>query len=433
MRRRRTTALATAIVIGGVLLASPSAAETIAYPTPPTASEQTTITNAMLRPEEVPAVLAVGGGWSFDVMIPQGGQDPFPVCIAGDSRILLSRDGATGYMSRDTNPKFDMITEEVYVYDSPGRAAAAWGSLTRKMQSRCQGTFRDEEYVSRVTSGRIASPVGGAAGWWSRKVAVSGRDNQGNYVTAMPVGSMVSLVEVQNRPGRALTAAQRAAADELTATLAVRLAEAGTLPVTQEPGLTHAQRALLSPSDVPASMQYTTTSQGGWYFSSARTPGTGLLNGRLDRTKGVATFFVDMGDPGVIGDVVLQEVEVYADAAAAQRAWKLLTRENQRAVSEFQRNPTGDTVRMAAGTSALVVAGTPGLWWRSREVIRFGPGEPVANSKEYRISLLLGNAIQSVLYAVAETTPRASNLPLDQLPVNELAEQLALRWMAAAE
>ena len=128
--------------------------------------EQTTVTNAMLRPTEVPVVLAVGGGWEYDVMIPPGGQDPFPVCQPGYPGVQLSTDGAIGYMSRDTNPGRDMITQEVYVYDSPERAAASWASLTRKMQARCQGSFDLDGYVSRVSSGRIASPVGGEQGWY---------------------------------------------------------------------------------------------------------------------------------------------------------------------------------------------------------------------------------------------------------------------------
>ena len=51
-------------------------------------------------------------------------------------------------------------------------------------------------------------------------------------------------------------------------------------------------------------------------------------------------------------------------------------------------------------------------------------------AKDYMISLLVGNAIQTVTYY--KTVDGIRDMPLDQAAVNAVAEQLAQRWVATA-
>ena len=133
---------------------------------------------------------------------------------------------------------------------------------------------------------------------------------------------------------------------------------------------------------------------------------------------------------------------MYATAAAARKAWRKLTA----AVLDCTEGGSGplsqtkQESRQSSGTSALTFQGTPGVW--SRELDTYpdtgtctnDAGRKVAcegfTAKDYMISLLVDNAIQTVTYY--KTVDGIRDMPLDQAAVNAVAEQLALRWVTTS-
>lgn len=437
---RGVTALA-ALLAATMALATPSAA---AQPDPvlppPSADVFVSTTNAMMRPGDVPASLLPKGAWSVGFQSPPGGQDPFPVCVYGrNSTVTLPLENAIAYQAGANG-----FAQIVYDYSSTAKAQAAWSRVNRQVPARCTGAYTLDDSTTTITSGRLPAAAGSPAGWWVRS-DVSGGSGYGTYMTVRPVGDAIQMVYLYNDSSTP-TRAQAARINALSRTLAVRLAGAAALPLTQDPLLTTAQRAMITTTDVPASLPYTLPADGGWSTFQSYEPGNGpWVCGGSNLPKGSASFesgFGGQGDITAEPGAWDQRVEVYGTAAAAGRAWRKLSTAVL-SCTEGGSGPLSQTKqvsRQSSGTSALTFEGTPGVW--SRELDTYpdtgsctnAAGKSVAcegfTAKNYMISLLVGNAIQTVTYYT--TVDGIRDMPLDQAAVNAVAEQLAQRWAATS-
>jgi hypothetical protein len=144
-----------------------------------------------------------------------------------------------------------------------------------------------------------------------------------------------------------------------------------------------------------------------------------------------------MIEPGSIG----QSVYTYADAAAARVAWDQLSTKVL-GCNQDKPEPLSQTEpinRDSCGTSELSIDGVAGVWSRNLYTNPQTPGSSCTDSsgkvvdcatwssKSYQVYLLVGSTIQTVSYSVSVDGVR--NVPLDQVPVNKLAEELAQRWL----
>lgn len=430
-----------AALVATLALATPSgAAQPSPVLPPPTADVFVTTTNAMMRPGDVPASLRPKGAWSVGYQSPPGGQDPFPVCVYGpNAAVMLPMQNAIAYQAGAYG-----FSQIVYDYTSTSTAQAAWSTVSRQVPAKCTGQYTLDTTTTTLSSGRLAASAGSPAGWWIR-ADVSGGDGYGTYLTIRPVGDAIQMVYLYNDDFTP-TRTQGASINALSRKLAARLAGAAALPLTQDPLLTTAQRAMITPADVPASLPYTLPANGGWSTFQSYEPGSGpWVCGGSTIPAGTASFEEGFGGSG--GVIVSpgswdQRVEVYSTADAARTAWNRLTS----AVLACTRggsgplNPKKPESRQSSGTSALTFQGTPGVW--SREIdtqpdlgtCTDDAGKAVAcqgwTSKDYMISLLVGNAIQTVTYYT--TVDGIRDMPLDQAAVNAVAEQLAQRWVATS-
>jgi hypothetical protein len=423
-----------------ITLATPSgAAPPSPVPPPPSADVFISTTNAMLRPSDVPASLLPDEAWSVSYLSPPGGQDPYPVCNYSPRRSLdLPRAGAIGYQAGAYG-----LTQVVYAYASPAKAQAAWATVNRQVPAKCTGEFTLGDSTTTLTSGRLAATAATPAGWWVR-TDLSGDAVGASYLTIRPVGDSVQMVLLNNIPSNP-TRAQRVGVDALSRTLAARLAGAAALPLTQDPLLTSAQQATITPADVPASLPYTLPAEGGWSSFFSYAPGNGpWACGVPKLPAGVASFETGFGgDGGVVSEPGSwdQRLEEYPSASAASAAWQKLTKAVL-SCTGGGRGPLSQTKpasRQWSGTSALTFDGTAGVWSRELDSqpaaansCTDSTGREVAcdefTSKNYTIHLLVGTAIQTVTYYTSVEGIR--DMPLDQAAVNAVAEQLAKRWVA---
>lgn len=437
----RVSVLLSAAMGATIALAAPSgAAPPRPVLPPPSADTFVATSNAMLRPSDVPASLLPDEAWSVSYMSPPGGQDPYPVCISSPRRSLdLPLADAMGYQSGAYG-----LTQVVYAYASPASAQAAWATVNRQVPAKCSVEFMLGDSPTTVTSGRLAATATSPAGWWVR-TDVAGAAAGASYLTVRPVGDSIQMVLLNNIPRNA-TLRQRAGVDALSRTLAVRLAGAATLPLTQDPLLTSAQRAMVTSADVPASLPYTLPANGGWSMFQSYAPGNGPWTcGAANLPVGTASFESGFGgDGGVLSEPGSwdQRLEVYPTASAANAAWRKLTK-TVLSCTGGGRGPLSATKpasRQWSGTSQLTFDGTAGVWSRELDsqpsagsTCTDSTGRKVAcdefTSKNYTIHLLTGTAIQSVTYYTSVDGIR--DMPLDQAAVNAVAEQLATRWVAA--
>ena len=240
--------------------------------------------------------------------------------------------------------------------------------MNRQVQAKCTGQYTLDKSTTTITSGRLAASAGSPAGWWIR-ADVSGGDGYGTYMTVRPVGDAIQMVFLYN-DSFTPTRAQGASINALSRKLAVRLAGASALPLTQDPLLTTAQRAMITPADAPASLPYTLPAKGGWSTFQSYEPGNGpWVCGGSTLPAGAASFESGFGGQGGITaepGAWDQRVEVYATAAAARKAWRKLTA----AVLDCTEGGSGplsqtkQESRQSSGTSALTFQGTPGVWSR---------------------------------------------------------------------
>lgn len=437
---RGATVLAAALAVTLTLATPSGAAQPSPVLPPPSADVLVSTTNAMMRPSDVPSALLPDAAWSVSFQSPPGGQDPFPVCVYGRNAVVtLPLANAIAYQAGAYG-----FSQIVYDYSSTAKAQAAWEKVNSQVPAKCTGQYTLDGSTTTIASGRLPASAGSAAGWWIRS-DVSGSDGTGTYMTVRPVGDAIQMVFLYNTTVNP-TRGQRASIDTLSRKLAVRLAGAAALPLTQDPLLTTAQRAMITPTDVPAALPYTLPADGGWSSFQSYEPGDGPWGcGGSTIPAGAASFQAGFGGQGgVISDPGAwdQRVEAYATETAASAAWRKLTA----AVLDCTEGGKGplsqkkSETRQGSGTSALTFQGTAGVW--SRELDTYpdtgsctnDAGRAVAcegfSSKNYMIHLLMGNAIQTVTYYTSVDGIR--DMPLDQAAVNAVAEQLAQRWVATS-
>jgi hypothetical protein len=222
--------------------------------------------------------------------------------------------------------------------------------------------------------------------------------------------------------------------EAVTPLLAQRWAERSTLPLTQSPLLTAAESSMLTEADVPAALPIMSVDDGAWsLFDADAGPYAGPMTCRASvrLPSGMVNFTVALGSTGdvfVAPGAVSQSMQVYASVGEAEGVWRQL----RRVVATCTETPNApirpDTSvqRLRHGVSPLAFQGNRGVW--SRSFNGYG-GDPSFSTKTYTIHLLVGNAIQTVTYYAGTTGVR--QIPLDQESVNELAQQLADRWVAA--
>ncbi len=440
MSTTRVAAFLAAALGATIAVATPSgAAPPSPVLPPPSADVVVSTSNAMMRPSDVPASLLPDEAWSVSYLSPPGGQDPYPVCVYSPRRSVdLPLDDAIGYSAGAYG-----LTQVVYAYASPASARAAWATVSRQVPAKCTGEFTLGDSRTTVTSGRLAATATTRAGWWVR-TDVDKAAAGASYLTIRPVGDSVQMVLLNNIPSNA-SRAQRAGVDSLSRTLAARLADAGTLPLTQDPLLTSAQRAMITPADTPAALPYTLPAKGGWSSFQSYAPGNGpWACGGSELPAGTASFETGFGgNGGVVTEPGSwdQRIEVYPTAAAASAAWRKLSAAVLSCTGGGRGplSPTKPASRQWSGTSALTFGGTAGVWSRELDTqpsaadsCTNSAGRPVAcyefSSKNYMIHLLMGTAIQTVTYYTSVEGVR--DMPLDQAAVNAVAEQLAQRWVA---
>ena len=414
--------LAAALLLG-------SAPTALAAPTPvapPPAPEQlAAATNALLG-FDIPRVLEAGvssdSGFSTGYINPPGGQDPLPVCVYGPQYTTVSVPDtlAVGYSANN-----GFVGQSVYDYPSAAAAKRAWSRLDADIAAHCSGSFSTEGSTVTITRTRLAATGAAGRGW---AVTTTGFGSV-THVAVVPVGDAIQVVSYI-RQASALGARVPAAIADLSGLLARRWASRATLPDRQGPLLTGAALAALTPADIPAALPVTAPRDGGWSMYRAASPGDGpwTCAQTSDLDEGSWSFSTSLGGTGDIVSEpgsLLQDVEVYQTDDAARAAWNQLRRAVL-ACNDPGRNPltARDTsTRTLSGVSALAVNGVPGVWSRQFSVDRSMP----LSGKSYSISLLSGSVIQTLTYFV--TVDDAAQVPLDQLAVNTLAEQLLQRWV----
>lgn len=387
----------------------------------------------MLRPGDVVDTLVLPmpfymRGYETGFNNPAEGLDPPAVCSPGPSftPVLIPGDDATGFMAQS-----GLVSQYVYQYGSDADAQRAWTTVSDQIANRCTGPTSANPSLA-IDAERI--PGVGERGW-----AVMGSGDGSAYSTVYLVGDAIQLV-VFNTVGQAFPSGALNAVQELSVVLAQRWVQRATLPLTQEPALTRAELSMVRTGDVPSSLSILSPQAGAWSNFEFRQPGSDMFTTCLSVSTqamldGDQSFIAGLGSRGGALTVsregnLSQMVSEYATQAAAQRAWKDLSRQAKRC-SKDQNEPIAGNEnfqRATNGASELTFGGVPGIW--IRELTAIG-GDPVNFPvKSYSILLFMGDAIQQVTYVIGRTGLR--QVPLDQLPVNQLAEVLAKRWVLAA-
>lgn len=345
--------------------------------------------------------------------------------------VLPSAKNATGFQVSLGELTESAVDQIVYSYPTPQQAQTAWAKVVRDMR-KCPGSYRMGDERRTVRVGRWGSGQASASMFVQTDVSGSTKGGSGSYLTVMLVDSFIQMVNAT--PGGAVTTAvQRASVRELSTTLATRLMEWATLPVTQNLLLTAAETAMLTASDIPASTAVTQPAQGGWFSFNAYDPspvGPMTCNNTPVRIPaGFASFVADVGGdggPAPMPGGMAQSLEVYPTVQVAKRAWRAFTAAVAGCTEGASTaiSSTKSIMRQTNGVSALAFDGTPGVWSRELSTYPDGP----FTSKNYTIHLLVGSAIQSVTYYAA--TEAIGSFRLDQVAVNTLAEELANRWVS---
>jgi hypothetical protein len=424
------------LVIASSFLSSPAWAQPLdPVQPPPSASSLVTATNAMLRPGDVvsPLVLPMPSslrGFSTGFRNPpEDGDTAFFVCDTG-LRASEQRENnaiATGFFARS-----GAVEQLIYRYPSAAAAQRVWATLGNAIDRGCVGGAPVRDESVQASAKQIAGiDVPGWGVLTSGSVGVS-------YATVHLVGDAIQLVELNTRGGGALPRRAPDAVQELSVVLAQRWLQRATLPLTQEPALTRAEESMLQPGDMPESLPILPPQAGARSNFAFQQPGADTLAPcfvtpvravpRAERSFSAAIGSDGFGPALSGGGALFQRVYVYASQDAARRAWEVLSSQAKRC-SKGQDQPVAgneDLNRLTNDVSELTFGGVPGIWVRE---LSTSLGRVNSRSKDYTIYLLMGDAIQQVRYSVAR--PGLGQVPLDQLPVNQLAEKLANRWVAA--
>ena len=394
----------------------------------PSPSAVVEATNAMLREADVPKIIATtqsdlyqGSDFRTGYTNSFAGEDPVPVCTSprDQQAVYPSWIGALVYRAAARG-----VDQFVYEYPSAEMASAAWNSLVQQLRSKCQGRFKQDG----VTYSADIASIPGAGGMpgWGVTSSVSGE-----YAAVHLLGSAIQMVAKSDVTSGDM--ARMEALNSLAILLAGRWLERATLQVNQDPLITRAARTMLQPGDVPAATPVTLPANGGAGSFDAFAPGArptpcndglGLLGARLP--MGGQSFHAALGgdgDPESLGGVLEQRIFTYDSPAQAKMVWGRLTRELAKCeLNSLTPVPANEPFdRQLTGRSAATFEGVPGLWLRGLSIRESG-----VSVKWYTIDFLMNDAIQRVTYM--RTIKGMRQVPLDQLAINALAEQLALRW-----
>lgn len=413
-------ALAATVTLSGA--AQASANQQAAPPSPETLRQTTT---AMLQPGDVPARLGGAGAQNIGYYIPPGGQDPYPIC-QGDTRraVLPDLTMAIGYFS-SVGP----VTQSVYTYSSTTAAQSSWRQLQRAIARGCDSTRRADANLTRVSNGN-APAISGA---WTL-TTTTGRDPSGEYTQVALVDDAVIALRV-NDYSSPTTAAQRQDAASLMQTLVSRYADRGVPAAVQNTSLSVAEAAMLTPADMPATLPIQSPADGAWSSFTANLPGQAPFNqcnARKDlMPAGTGSFSATFGDDGgpVLTDgFAWQQVFTYADAASADAAWASLTTSlqdcNKRAGKLYDKTTPAN--RGTAGTSAVGVDGTPGLFYRFIETQGSKDKDFRWSTRTYQVFLKDDNVISSLTYGISLNG--ITRVSVDEAAVNQLAVTLIDRF-----
>jgi len=441
MSRRYLFSGALALVVMSSLLSAPAWADPLdPVQPPPSASSLVTATNAMLRPGEVVDTLkgptpSYLRGFATGFNNPPGGGDPPWVCDPvrpSGTPVYVPSAQASGFFARS-----GLVAQYVYEYESEAAAQRAWAALSEDVAARCDGASSPGSPVV-ITVERIAGIA--EPGW-----GVLDGDSGAAYSTVHLLSNAIQLVNLSKPVDEEANAwlptpsGAVAAVQELSVALAQRWLARATLPLTQEPLLTRAESSMLRPGDVDSSLPILSPQAGAWSNFDSRQPASNMLSpcflSLADSVPGgEQSFSASLGSTGSAITVtregnVFQWVSVFASQQAAEQAWELITKQ-ARSCSRGQNDPIAgneNLQRVTNGTSELSYGGTPGVW--VRQLSTYGGSAGNFSEKAYTIYLFMGDAIQQVTYITGRSGLR--QVPLDQLPVNQVAEDLANRWVAA--
>ncbi len=416
LRRVGAVVIASSLLCGFVVGAGGSAATAKSNPVadPPTSAALVQATNAMLQPDQVTGVLATGtsGGSTFRSGFnnPPGGQDPRNVCGSGSKSVSVPGDSAIGYESSSGN-----VTQSVYEYPSVAVALNAWNRVKTKAVARCTGSVKGKG-LPRQTLRTTAVPGLADA---TDGFAVLAQGGQNYYLVAHLTGSAISVLSYDSGDNSVAPVALPQV-QVLAANLVGSWTQRATASPSQNPVIAKAEALMLTSSDVPADLPVVSPADGGWSGFSSYHPGSEPMtcNFRAKLPKAAYSF---SATPGSSGDVLsvpgtlVQYVNVYPNPTAAAAAWAKVSA----VVVGCHKNKAAQYPD--GGTSALKFGGVAGAW--SRDLFRFG-GE---GTKAYSIYLLMGDSIQTLIYATSGKNTH--KIALDQVPVNALAVKLAQRWV----
>lgn len=416
--------LSAAVIAGlAISLASPPALATDSQATVPAPEVVTQTTNAMVQPDDVPAVLGGASAVNVGYQIPPGGQDPFPLCYRlGDLRLIPALDDAVGYFSST-----GQVTQEIYAYPSAQAAQNAWSALDRQITRKC--TFVDVNGKDRIRSRQ--GELDDGIGRWVR-MDVTNRDTSSFYSAVGLADNGIVITRFQGKQGLTQTTAdQRSAIDALFAVLAQRYRDRATLAQFQPASVTAAQQAFLQPGDIPASLPILQPDDGAWGDQRSEVPGQSPFNRCNPRKEllpaGTGSFSQDLGSTGdvfVKTGMVNQQVFTYDSTDAAQAAWSTLNRTIRDCNrTEGRLYAKGGNYRTVTGS--VDVSGSPGLYVRDTDTQNFGRGTRFV-TKAYTVYTLSGDAIIGVDYARSQMG--MTRFSIDEAAVRGLTAFAAEKW-----
>ena len=417
---------AAAALVMGAGAGSASAADP-AYADPPSPAVLTQTTNAMLQPSDVPAALGGGGALNSGYVIPPGGQDPMPLCYGnGNVRVLPPLADAIGYSN-----KSGLVTEEAYVYPSTEAAQAAWAKLDAQIVAKC--AFKESSDGTTITSTQGRWAAGEQVGRWVN-VNNTQKDNPSMYSVVGPVDNAIVITRFQGKNGlKATTAAQRGAVSDLFGVLTERYAGRDGLEKLQPELVSHAQQAMLMPSDVPASLPLLAPGDGGWSNVSAQVPSSKPFNfcntNKPLLPHGTGAFEVNFGGGGDVfikTGMVYERAFTFESAAQAQAAWDVLAKNVQGCNDSFGKlNTNGGNRRSTNGTTSI--GDIPGLCLRNVVSVSWCNYKFV--TRTYQVYTMQGDVIVGVQYGVSRNGLKP--VALDEAAVEGLAATAIAKWNPA--
>ena len=387
------------------------------------ASAVVAATNAMLQPGDVGGALAAPAdmnGYSTGFLNSPDSEDLPSVCFPGPdfNPVNVPSAEAVAFFAQS-----GLVWQFVYQYGSDADAQQAWQTLSADIENRCVGESMGEDGVITFESIPAEQSAGvDRTGW--------GVLSDGAYSTVYVIGDSIQHVsfrtgmDEQTYESLPMPSEAPGAARELSVELAQRWINRASEPITQNQVVTRAVVSMLQPGDVPSSLPVAVPSNwevSDFIFQQPELMGNQAFSASVGSPGGNA---IETGEGGLSQDVL-----VYVTSAAAEEGWEELSQEvASYSEGQGQTGVGGEgSAQGTSGVSELSFAGVPGLW--VRDVRTYEEGEQTYSQESYTIFLFMGDAIQSVSYAIGRAGSQSE--ALDEAAVNQLAEVLANRWVAA--